>query len=167
MGLLINQGMLGEVGGFRAQTFFPIDPHRVTPPAPNPRFFETLPTVWAAAYRFRQAVEQGDETARWEWLTLFVLHAMGVAYLTEPLTPALLAREYPPALHPALETTYPQGGGLREFQLLSVGATTLGGVYPDVVFFRRVPVRTGRRKTICAHTSTVNTCPGRAHRPCC
>jgi len=135
MGLLINQGMLGEVGGFRAQTFFPIDPHRVTPPAPNPRFFETLPTVWAAAYRFRQAVEQGDELACREWLTLFVLHAMGVAYLTEPLTPALLAREYPPALQPALETTYPQGGGLREFQLLCVGTTTLGGVYPDVVFF--------------------------------
>lgn len=135
MGLLINQGMLGEVGGFQTQAFFPIDPHRVTPPAPNPRFFETLPTVWAAAYRFRQAVEQGDELARWEWLTLFVLHAMGVAYLTEPLTPSLLAREYPSALQPALETTYPQGSGLRAFQLLSVGTTTLGGVYPDVVFF--------------------------------
>lgn len=135
MGLLINQGILGEVGGFRARTFFSIDPHRVVPPAPDPRFFETLPTVWAAAYRFRQAVEQGDETACWEWLTLFVLHAMGVAYLTEPLTPALLAREYPPALQPALETTHPQGGGMREFQLLKVGATTLGGVYPDIVFF--------------------------------
>lgn len=43
MGLLINQGMLGEVGGFRAQTFFPIDPHRVTPPAPNPRFLRRSP----------------------------------------------------------------------------------------------------------------------------
>lgn len=135
MGLLINQGMLGEVGGFRPRTFFPIDPHRVTPPAPDPRFFETLPTVWATAYRFRQAVEQGDETARWEWLTLFVLHAMGVAYLTEPLTPAALAQAYPSALQPALETTHPQPGALRDIQILSVGVTTLGGVYPDVIFF--------------------------------
>ncbi|MGQ9897131.1 MAG: rod shape-determining protein [Acidobacteriota bacterium] len=135
MGLFINQGMLGEVGGFQAQSFFPIDPHRVTPPAPNLRFFETLPTVWAAAYHFRQAIEQGDELARWEWLTLFVLHAMGVAYLSEPLTPVLLAREYPSALQPAMEMTYPHRGMLQEFQLLSVGTTTLGGVYPDVVFF--------------------------------
>ncbi len=135
MGLLINQGMLGEVGGFRPRTFFPIDPHRVTPPMPSPRFFETLPTIWAAAYRFRQAVEQGDETARQEWLTLFALHAMGVAYLTEPLTLATLAREYPLALQPALETTHPQPGQFREAQFLSVGATTLGGVYSDVIFF--------------------------------
>ncbi len=135
MGLLINQGLLGEVGGFRPRTFFPIDPHRVTPPTPDPRFFETLPTVWATAYRFRQAVEQGDETARREWLTLFVLHAMGVAYLTEPLTLATLAREYPLALQPALETTHPQPGQFREAQFLSVGSTTVGGIYPDVIFF--------------------------------
>ncbi|MFQ3589732.1 MAG: rod shape-determining protein [Chloracidobacterium sp.] len=135
MALLINQGMLGEIGGFRPRTFFPVDPHRVTPPTPDPRFFETLPTVWAAAYRFRQAIEQGEEIALQEWLTLFVLHAMGAAYLTEPLSPATLAREYPPALLPALETTHPQAGQFQDIQILSVGTTTLGGVYPDVVFF--------------------------------
>ena len=118
----LNSGILGggagvaEKRGFRA-----IRTEYITSPDYDPKYFETFPTSWAAAYAFRKVldlpiksgtasdgvpfIEDVSEAVE-EWATLFLLHYFGIVYLFESRQNEL-QRDYDRDLWLALSGTYP------------------------------------------------------------
>lgn len=135
MTLFINIGILGEVGAFSERSFYPISPNNVVTPNYDGRYFETLPTVWAGAYRFQQSIEANDQDAVAEWAAIFLLYYFGTVHVEE-ISKTALEQTYPPNLDIALEHTYPLQPKPTSLTLLMAGQeTTVGGCYPSVVFF--------------------------------
>src|SRR5690348_4192084 len=146
----LNTGILGggagvaDKRGFRA-----IRTEYITSPDYDPKYFETFPTAWAAAYAFRKVldlqvkpgtvsdngsfVEEVSEAVE-EWVTLFLLHYFGIVYLSES-TQSELQQHYDRDLWLALSGTYPSEGAPRSIKLLQHDNTVLGAYYPAVIFF--------------------------------
>lgn len=146
----LNTGILGggagvaDKRGFRA-----IRTEYITSPDYDPKYFETFPTAWAAAYAFRKVldlqvkpgigsdngsfVEEVSEAVE-EWVTLFLLHYFGIVYLSES-TQSELQQHYDRDLWLALSGTYPSEGAPRSIKLLQHDNTVVGAYYPAVIFF--------------------------------
>lgn len=145
MANFINRNIVGDgpavstARGFRA-----IKKAEIGSPVYDVRFFETFPTVWAAAYAFGRELSGAegvaDASVR-EWATLFLLHFFGAVHLhtfsRADLQNSLL---YDKDLWLALNGTYPKKPGdantLDALHLLETDAgTVIGAYYPDTVFF--------------------------------
>lgn len=103
----------------------------------DPKYFETVPTSWAAAYEFEGLLRQNDKVAIEEWACLISLHffgIIGIARLSENQAKDL----YEPRLWSVLSGTFPTIAAtpLKHIDLLrdSTG-TTVGGCYQETVFF--------------------------------
>jgi hypothetical protein len=148
----LNSGILGggagvaEKRGFRA-----IRTEYITSPDYDPKYFETFPTSWAAAYAFRKVldlpVKSGTASdggpfiddvseAVEEWATLFLLHYFGIVYLSESKQNEL-QRDYDRDLWLALAGTYPsvREEAPKSIKLLQHDETVVGAYYPAVIFF--------------------------------
>lgn len=149
----LNNGILGggagipENRGFRA-----VRTEYITSPDYDPKYFETFPTAWAAAYAFRKVLDLRGKLgmselsmevvnqAVEEWVTLFLLHYFGVIYLEE-YSESALQQKYDRDLWIALSITYPSAreSAPRSIRLLQTRTgTVVGAYYPSVIFF---PVR--------------------------
>lgn len=145
MANFINRNIVGDgpavstARGFRA-----IKKAEIGSPVYDVRFFETFPTVWAAAYAFGRELSGAEgvaDAALKEWATLFLLHFFGAVHLhtfsRADLQNSLL---YDKDLWLALNGTYPKRPGddntLDALHLLETDAgTVIGAYYPDTVFF--------------------------------
>lgn len=148
----LNSGILGggagvaEKRGFRA-----IRTEYITSPDYDPKYFETFPTSWAAAYAFRKVLDLPVKTgtvgdggpfiddvseAVEEWATLFLLHYFGIVHLSESRQ-SELQRDYDRDLWLALSGTYPsvREEAPKSIKLLQHDETVVGAYYPAVVFF--------------------------------
>ncbi len=148
----LNSGILGggagvaEKRGFRA-----IRTEYITSPDYDPKYFETFPTSWAAAYAFRKVLDlpgkpgqatdnglfvQEVSQAVEEWVTLFLLHYFGIVYLSESKQ-SELQQDYDRDLWLALSGTYPsvREEAPRSIKLLQHDKTVVGAYYPAVIFF--------------------------------
>jgi hypothetical protein len=107
---------VAEKRGFRA-----VLTEYLTSPDYDPKYFETFPTSWAAAYAFRKVLDLSGKTGQAsengqivqdvsealdEWVTLFLLHYFGIVYLSESRQ-SQLQQEYDRDLWLALSGTYP------------------------------------------------------------
>jgi hypothetical protein len=149
---LLNTGILGggagvaEKRGFRA-----IRTEYITSPDYDPKYFETFPTSWAAAYAFRKVLDlpaklgqttdgggfvQEVSEAVEEWVTLFLLHYFGIVHLSESKQNEL-QQDYDRDLWLALSGTYPsvREEAPRSIKLLQHDQTVVGAYYPAVIFF--------------------------------
>lgn len=146
----LNTGILGggagvaEKRGFRA-----VRTEYITSPDYDPKYFETFPTSWAAAYAFRKVldlpVKPGTEAGAFsddvsqaveEWVTLFLLHYFGIVYLAE-FKQSELQQNYDRDLWLALSGTYPsvREESPKSIKLLQHDETVVGAYYPAVIFF--------------------------------
>ena len=132
----LNERILGSnAGTFRERTFERLGTGNIGQPVYNAKFFETFPTVWACAYAFQRSLEQNDQSAIEEWLSLFLLHFFGVLHLT-PYSQQTIAKGYDRDLWPALSGTYPRQDDLTEIRLLTTDDESVAGAYfPDIAFF--------------------------------
>lgn len=145
----INSGIVGDSittgskRGFRA-----VPKASIEKPNYDAKFFETFPTVWAAAYAFSRELtdKQTDgntqlSPAMEEWVSLFLLHYVGAVHLeTIGLEELKNNKLYDKDLWLALSGTYPAAGnGIAPFDglhlLRTENRTTVGAYYPEVVFF--------------------------------
>jgi len=146
----LNAGILGGGAGVaEKRTFRAVRTEYLTSPDYDPQYFETFPTAWAAGYAFRKVldlpVKPGAEvgsvadevsSAVEEWVTLFLLHYFGVAYLAE-FKQSELQQNYDRDLWQALSGTYPSSREEppKSIKLLQHNETVLGAYYPAVIFF--------------------------------
>ena len=186
----LNSGILGggagvaDKRGFRA-----IRTEYITSPDYDPKYFETFPTSWAAAYAFRKVldlpvkpgtvidggpfVEEVLEAVD-EWATLFLLHYFGIVYLSESKQ-SELQQQYDRDLWLALSGTYPsvREEAPKSIKLLQHNNTVVGAYYPAVIFFpardrtasRRACSRPRRsRDGPLARSRVARRCPARGAR---
>jgi len=148
----LNNGILGGGAGVAEKRGFrSVRTEYITSPDYDPKYFETFPTCWAAAYAFRKTldlpatVNSGVDAGRFteeisqaveEWATLFLLHYFGILYLTESKQIELQQR-YDKDLWLALSGTYPSAREEppRSIKLLQHDETVVGAFYPSVIFF--------------------------------
>jgi hypothetical protein len=109
----------------------------LAPPEYNPAFFETAPTMWAAAYEFEQRLAAGNRRALEQWSCLLLLHYCRILRLINWNEEELAEGKYDPDLWPVLTRTFPRSKA--EFGKLSVLMTSdflvIGACYPSVIFF--------------------------------
>lgn len=133
---LLNQEIRGGLSPHDKRGFF-----RASIPLPeySPGFFETSPTMWAAAYDFEQKVVAGDRIAMGEWASLVLLHYCRKLRVVNFEETSLGDGGYDPDLWPVLKRTYPKASQADELKQLGVVITSdnyvIGGVYPSVIFF--------------------------------
>lgn len=103
----------------------------------DPKYFETIPTAWAAAYEFEGLLRQNDKVAVEEWVCLLTLHFFGIIGIAR-LTEKQINDLYEPRLWKVLSGTFPAGATtpLEHIDLLrdSTG-TIVGGCYQETIFF--------------------------------
>jgi hypothetical protein len=167
----LNSGILGDGAGVAEKRGFrPVLTEYLTSPDYDPKYFETFPTAWAAAYAFRKvldlsvatghtsengAIVQEVSQAVDEWVTLFLLHYFGIVYLSESKQ-SQLQQEYDRDLWLALSGTYPSAReeAPRSIKLLQHDQTVVGAYYPEVIG------RHGSKTTLSTITSSTTSCPG-------
>src|ERR1043166_8589108 len=142
---LLNTGILGggagvaEKRGFRA-----VLTEYLTSPDYDPKYFETFPTSWAAAYAFRKVLDLSGKTGQStdngllsqevsqavdEWVTLFLLHYFGIVYLSESKQ-SELQQDYDRDLWLALSGNYPtREEAPKSIKLLQNDQTVVGAYY--------------------------------------
>jgi hypothetical protein len=146
----LNTGILGGGAGVaEKRAFRAVRTEYLTSPDYDPKYFETFPTSWAAGYAFRKVldlpIKPGGEaglvseevsSAVEEWVTLFLLHYFGVAYLKE-FRQTEIQQDYDRDLWLALSGTYPSSREEppKSIKLLQHDETVLGAYYPAVIFF--------------------------------
>ncbi len=146
----LNNGIIGGGAGIADKRGFrAVRTEYITSPDYDPKYFETFPTSWAAAYAFRKVLALRDKPgmsdlsievvtqAIEEWVTLFLLHYFGVVYLAE-YSESELKRKYDEDLWTALSLTYPSARehAPKSIRLLQTRTgTVLGAYYPSVIFF--------------------------------
>ena len=148
----LNNGILGGGAGVAEKKGFrTVRTEYITSPDYDPKYFETFPTCWAAAYAFRKTLDlpvtvtSGLDGGRFteevsqaveEWATLFLLHYFGILHLTESKQ-LELQQQYDKDLWLALSGTYPSAREEppRSINLLQHGETVVGAFYPSVIFF--------------------------------
>lgn len=148
----LNSGILGDGAGVAEKRGFrAVLTEYLTSPDYDPKYFETFPTSWAAAYAFRKVLDlsgkagqpaengllvQEVSQAVDEWVTLFLLHYFGIVYLSES-NQSELQQEYDRDLWLALSGTYPSAreDAPRSIKLLRHDQTVVGAYYPEVIFF--------------------------------
>ena len=138
--ILLNEMIRGGTSPQQERSFF-----RASLPLPDysPSFFETSPTMWAAAYDFEQRISsQNPEVARQaieEWACLVLLHFCRILHFRNYSADALLEGGYDPDLWPVLSRTFPKISPTDDFQHLGVLITSDNYVvacfYPSVIFF--------------------------------
>lgn len=136
--------ILGDrAGALDPRTFASVSTDAIAKPLYLNKYFETFPTAWAAAYAFTKLLHRGDKVAVAEvyaavreWVTLFALQYLNVAYVTADDRQSL-ERDADPDFWPAIAGTYPSAGeAIEHLMLLRVDEqTVIAGYYPDVVFF--------------------------------
>ncbi|HEX8620228.1 MAG TPA: hypothetical protein VF911_21795, partial [Thermoanaerobaculia bacterium] len=141
---LLNRSILGDNSGvLDARTFGSVTTSAISLPAYHSKYFETFPSVWAAAYAFTRLLRRDNaspveaSTAVGEWISLFALHYLGVAHLAEFAKREIIA-ECDPDFWPAVSGTYPRAGNTRieSLELLRLDeSTVIGGYYPECIFF--------------------------------
>jgi hypothetical protein len=148
----LNSGILGDGAGVAEKRGFrAVLTEYLTSPDYDPKYFETFPTSWAAAYAFRKVLDLSGKTGQAsengqivqdvsealdEWVTLFLLHYFGIVYLSESKQ-SQLQQEYDRDLWLALSGTYPSAReeAPRSIKLLQHDQTVVGAYYPEVIFF--------------------------------
>ena len=148
----LNSGILGDGAGVAEKRGFrAVLTEYLTSPDYDPKYFETFPTSWAAAYAFRKVLDLSGKTgqasenglivqevseALEEWVTLFLLHYFGIVYLSES-NQSELQQHYDRDLWLALSGTYPsvREEAPRSIKLLQHDQTVVGAYYPEVIFF--------------------------------
>lgn len=148
----LNSGILGDGAGVAEKRGFrAVLTEYLTSPDYDPKYFETFPTSWAAAYAFRKVLDLSGKTGQStengsivqevsealdEWVTLFLLHYFGIVYLSESRQ-SQLQQEYDRDLWLALSGTYPsvREEAPRSIKLLQHDQTVVGAYYPEVIFF--------------------------------
>jgi len=134
--VLLNNSICSGFPVQQERSFSRVAAGYVQQPDYRPQFFETLPTMWAAAYIFQRAIEREDRATIEEWASLLLLYSYKVLHL-EPFKQTVLQQEYDRDLWPALSGTYPQPDDpLREIKLLQTSNRTgVGAYYPSTVYF--------------------------------
>lgn len=133
---LLNGDILGGSNQASSERVF----YRVNlePPKYSPEFFETSPTMWAAAYEFEQKIRAVDQRAIEEWACLILLHFCRRLHVINYDEKALKDGQYDPDLWPVLSRTWPRAE-TRPLEHLGVLITSdnkvVGGSYPSVIFF--------------------------------
>ncbi|HEX6096677.1 MAG TPA: hypothetical protein VF432_10165 [Thermoanaerobaculia bacterium] len=140
----LHKSILGErAGSLDARTFSSVSTDAIGLPEYRSQYFESFPSSWAAAYAFTKLLHRGERVAAAEvsaavreWVTLFALHYLRVAYVTSHDPESL--RDADPDFWPAISGTFPSvgNGAIERLQVLRVDErTVIGGFYPVVVFF--------------------------------
>lgn len=108
----------------------------------DPRYFETIPTVWAQAHAFEgRLLDAGTnapvDSALGEWLSLLALDFFGVVHFSWIDASVLKDRsKYDPDLWKALSRTWPRSfGPLAGIGILAASGVSVGGYYPSCCFF--------------------------------
>lgn len=108
----------------------------------DPRYFETIPTVWAQAHAFEgRLLDAGTnapmDSALGEWLALFALDFFGVVHFSWIGASELQDKsKYDPDLWKALSRTWPRSfGPLAGIGILAASGASIGGYYPSCCFF--------------------------------
>jgi hypothetical protein len=148
----LNSGILGDGAGVAEKRGFrAVLTEYLTSPDYDPKYFETFPTSWAAAYAFRKVLDLSAKTGQStdnglivqevsqavdEWVTLFLLHYFGIVHLSESKQTEL-QQHYDRDLWLALSGTYPsvREEAPRSIKLLQHDQTVVGAYYPEVIFF--------------------------------
>jgi hypothetical protein len=146
----LNTGILGGGAGVADRRGFrAVRTEYITSPDYDPKYFETFPTSWAAAYAFRKVLDlpvkpgadgglfsEEVSQAVEEWVTLFLLHYFGIVYLSESKQ-SELQQKYDRDLWLALSGTYPsvREEAPKSIKLLLHDETVVGAYYPAVIFF--------------------------------
>ena len=147
----LNTGILGDGAGVAEKRGFrAVLTEYLTSPDYDPKYFETFPTSWAAAYAFRKVLDLSGKTGQAgdngllaqevsqavdEWVTLFLLHYFGIVYLSESKQ-SELQQDYDRDLWLALSGTYPtREEAPKSIKLLQHDQTVVGAYYPEVIFF--------------------------------
>jgi hypothetical protein len=137
--ILLNKEILSDSQPPQERRFLRVPATYIQPPDSDPKYFETLPTMWAEAYTFQRAIERGDRAAIEEWVSLILLDYFGVLHLKR-YEQSTLSQEYDPDLWPSISGTYPspKGDSVSSLELLhtsSRAAYVVGAVYPGIIFF--------------------------------
>lgn len=108
----------------------------------DPRYFETIPTVWAQAHAFEgRLLDAGTnapvDSALGEWLALLALDFFGVVHFSWIEASVLQdRRKYDPDLWKALSRTWPRSfGPLTSIGILAASGVSVGAYYPSCCFF--------------------------------
>jgi hypothetical protein len=133
---LLNSDILGGSNqASRERVFYRVN---LEPPRYSPGFFETSPTMWAAAYDFEQKIRAGDTHSVEEWASLILLHFCRRIHVVNYDEKALEDGLYDPDLWPVLSRTWPKAE-VRPLEHLGILLTSdnkvIGGSYPSVIFF--------------------------------
>lgn len=134
--VLLNNSICSSLPVQQERSFSRVAAGYIQPPDYRSQFFETLPTMWAAAYIFQRAIEREDRATIEEWASLLLLHSFN-ALSIKNFPQTMLQQEYDRDLWPAMSGTYPaQDDPLRELKLLQTpNGTIVGACYPNTVFF--------------------------------
>jgi hypothetical protein len=140
--ILLNREILSDPPVQQERRFSRVSTTNLQPPGYNPKYFETLPTMWAEAYTFQRAIERGDLTALKEWVSLILLDYFGVIHLRR-YEESSLVQEYDPDLWPAISGTYPgpKQDSIGFVELLETNGrdehskVVVGAFYPGIIFF--------------------------------
>jgi hypothetical protein len=128
----------GQIPPADGRGFRSVRTDNLAEPQYDHRYFETFPTVWAAAYAFRKALEMGDAAAIEEWASLFLLFYFGGLKL-DVYDQSRLQEEFDKDLWDALGGTFPHSsdsGTFEEMMLLKTDDDiVVGAYYPTVIFF--------------------------------
>ncbi|MBL8191604.1 MAG: rod shape-determining protein [Acidobacteria bacterium] len=134
--VLLNNSICSSLPVQQERTFSRVPAGYIQPPDYRSQFFETLPTMWAAAYIFQRAIEREDRAAIEEWASLLLLHSFNALHI-ETFKQTTLQQEYDRDLWPAMNGTYPaHDNPLRDLKLLrTANGTIVGACYPKIIFF--------------------------------
>lgn len=134
--VLLNNSICSSLPVQQEKTFSRVPADNIQPPDYRSQFFETLPTMWAAAYIFQRAIEREDRATIEEWASLLLLHSFNTLHI-ETVKQAALQQEYDRDLWPAMNGTYPaHDNPLRDLKLLrTANGTIVGACYPKIILF--------------------------------
>lgn len=134
--VLLNNSICSGLPDQQERTFSRVATGYVQQPDYSPQFFETLPTMWAAAYIFQRAIEREDRATIEEWASLLLLYSFNALHI-ETYGQETLKKEYDRDLWPAMSGTFPaHDNPLRDLKLLQTSnGTVVGACYPQIVFF--------------------------------
>lgn len=137
-GIALNRNLVGNsVGASPERKTTAIRIEQLSSVNYDPKYFETIPTAWAAAYEFEGLLRQNSQPEIEEWVCLLTLHFFGIIGIAR-LTENQLSDHYEPRLWSVLNGTFPSisKASLRQIDLLrDSNGVTVGGCYEETIFF--------------------------------
>lgn len=134
----LNNEFIGNLRPSQTTGFRPISANELATTRFDSKYFEATPTVWTSTFAFDRQLEDGDQQAIEEWVSLFILHFHRLLHLTT-ISGDDLRKNYDKDLWMALSGTYlkpEELADLDEISLLEANdGIVVGAYHPSVIFF--------------------------------